>query len=248
MTEQTQTTAPQLPTHNQQPWAVPGAIVVAGALIAGALYFAQPKQQMMPPPDGGPAQNGPQATEQTVKGLQADDYVVGDKNAEIVIVEFSDSECPFCKMFHDTMNKIMGEYGPSGKVAWVYRHYPLEVLHRKAHKEAIAQECVGKLGGNDAFWKFTNNIYAVTPSNDGLNHAELPGMAVAAGVDKAAFESCFKNDETKDAVKADMDEGAALGIGGTPQSYIIKDGQQYSIEGAQPYGAVKQLIEKLLAE
>ncbi len=234
--------------HTQQsPYAIPAAIVIAGALIAGALFFAQPRQAAQQIVDPQNQQAG-QITDQTVKGIQADDNIVGSRDAEVVIVEFSDSECPFCKMFHDTMNRIMSEYGDSGKVAWVYRHYPLAQLHQKAFAEAVAQECVSKLGGNDAFWKFTNNLYDVTPSNDGLNHAELPNMAVAAGVPKAAFESCFKNEDTKARVQRDMDEGAALGIGGTPQSYVIANGKQISVEGAQRYETVKQYIEQFLAQ
>ncbi len=235
-------------THQQSPYAIPAAIVIAGALIAGALFFAQPRQAAPQLGQEGGAPSAPQVTDQTVKGVQPDDNIVGNKDAKVVIVEFSDTECPFCKMFHDTMNRIMTEYGSSGDVAWVYRHYPLEVLHKKAFKEAVALECVSKLGGQDAFWKFTNNLYEVTPSNDGLNHAELPAMAAKAGVSKAAFESCFKNDETKARVQRDMDEGAALGIGGTPQSYIISNGKQISIEGAQQYQTVKGYIDQMLAE
>lgn len=235
-------------TQQQSPYAIPAAIVVAGALIAGALFFAQPRQAAQQAIDPQNQQAGPQITDQTVKGIQSEDNVSGSKDAPVVIVEFSDPECPFCKMFHDTMNRIMSEYGESGKVAWVYRHYPLAQLHQKAHTEAVAQECVAKLGGNDAFWKFTNNLYDVTPSNDGLNHAELPGMAVAAGINKAAFESCLKNEDTKARVQRDMDEGAALGIGGTPQSYVIANGKQISIEGAQRYETVKQYVEQMLAQ
>jgi protein-disulfide isomerase len=238
-------------THTQQqsPYAIPAAIVIAGALIAGALFFAQPRQAAPQMADGqNPQQAGPQITDQVVKGVQADDNVMGNRDAKVVIVEFSDTECPFCKMFHDTMNRIMSEYKDSGDVAWVYRHYPLPQLHQKATKEAVAIECASKLGGQDAFWKFTNNLYDVTPSNDGLNHAELPNMAVKAGVDKAAFEKCLKNDETMPRVQRDIDEGQALGIGGTPQSYVVANGKQISIEGAQRYETVKQYIEQALAE
>jgi protein-disulfide isomerase len=238
-------------TDSSSQLGIPVAIVIAGALIAGALFFAQPKPapvaaQPAPAQPGAPVNQGPQIIDQTVKGVQPGDHIVGNPNAKVVIVEFSDAECPFCKMFHDTMNKLMKEYGPGGNVAWVYRNYPLPQLHRKAEKEAIALECAGKLGGNDAFWKFTNNLYAVTPSNDGLDHTQLPGMAEKAGVDKAAFKKCFDNDETKDLVAAHKSEGEALNIGGTPQSFIISGGKQVDIEGAQRYDTVKQTIEMML--
>jgi protein-disulfide isomerase len=233
--------------NTQQPYAIPAAIVIAGALIAGAMFFAQPKQQMAAQ-QGNNQPAGPVAVDQVVKGVQKDDYVVGNRDAKVVIVEFSDSECPFCKLFHDTMNKLMNEYGDSGKVAWVYRHYPIPQLHQKAKAEAIAQECAGKLGGNEAFWKFTNNLYAVTPSNAGLDHTQCGAMATKAGVDAAAFASCVKNQDTLPEVEADIKEGEALGVNGTPQSFLIVNGKQTAIEGAQRYESVKQMIEQALAQ
>ena len=97
------------------------------------------------------------------------DHILGNPNAEVFIVEYSDLECPFCKQFHKSMLEIMSEYGAEGKVAWVYRHFPLDQLHSKARKEAEATECATELGGNDAFWEYTNKIFEITPSNNGLN-------------------------------------------------------------------------------
>src|SRR3546814_20902810 len=63
-------------------------------------------------------------------------------------IEFSDFESPFCKGFHRTMGQVMEEYGQDGKVAWVYRHFPIDSIHSKARKEAQASECAAELGGN----------------------------------------------------------------------------------------------------
>ena len=90
--------------HTQQnPYAIPAAIVIAGALIAGALYFAQPKQQMMPPTQApaAVAPSAPGPVDQVVKGIQPGDHIKGNKDAKVVIVEFSDPECPFCRLFHE---------------------------------------------------------------------------------------------------------------------------------------------------
>ena len=96
-----------------------------------------------------------------------DDYIFGNPEAEIKIVEFSDLECPFCKSFHVTLHQVVQEY--DGKVAWIYRHFPIDSRHPKADAEAVAVECAGKLGGNEMFWKYIDKLFEVTPSNNGFD-------------------------------------------------------------------------------
>src|SRR6185295_5043808 len=85
---------------------------------------------------------------QSVKPVAAEDHIRGDLAAPVKVIEFSDFECPFCKGFHATMKQVMADYEKDGKVAWVYRHFPIDELHSKARKEAQAAECAGELGGN----------------------------------------------------------------------------------------------------
>jgi len=106
-----------------------------------------------------------------LRPVSPDDHIVGNINAKIIIVEYSDLECPFCKVFHTTMRQVM-EKG-NGDVAWVYRHYPIPQLHPKAFHEAEATECAWEQGGNEAFWKYTNRLFEITPSNNGLDESEL---------------------------------------------------------------------------
>src|SRR5574343_1436136 len=107
-----------------------------------------------------------------------------------MFVEYSDTECPFCKQFHSTLRQMMDEYGKDGKVAWVYRHFPIDGLHPKARKEAEATECANELGGPSKFWEYTNMIYERTPGNDGLDPANLPKFAKEIGLDEKAFTEC----------------------------------------------------------
>ena len=132
--------------------AVPMAIVIAGALIAGAIYWSARRDSVATAPQ-------PQAVAENTGGLEklasitSTDHIRGNPNAPVKIVEYSDMECPFCKRFHSTMQQAMDEYGKDGRVAWVYRHFPLDSIHSKARTEAVASECAGEFGGSDEFWK-----------------------------------------------------------------------------------------------
>ncbi|MEK7628040.1 MAG: thioredoxin domain-containing protein [Patescibacteria group bacterium] len=229
-----------------QKLAVPIAIVLAGALIAGALYFVN-QGKPAPTPAGGEQPPAGVVLEK-VRGPQADDHIRGNPNAEVVIVEYSDTECPFCKNFHNTMKQIASEYGADGKVAWVYRHFPLTQLHPKAENEAQALECAAELGGNDGFWKYTDALYEATPSNNGFDAAQLPVLAEKNGLNKVAFEKCLASGKHADRVSTDMDEVIAAGGRGTPHSIVIFAGEQFPIEGGQPYEVVKGMIDALLAK
>lgn len=85
------------------------------------------------------------------------DHILGDRSARVAIIEYSDYECPFCHRVHPTYKQIMDQY--DGKVMWVFRHFPL-AFHPEAMPLAIASECVASLKGNDAFWKFTDDVMA----------------------------------------------------------------------------------------
>lgn len=85
------------------------------------------------------------------------DHILGSKDADIVIIEYSDLECPFCSRFHGTMHQVVKDY--DGKVAWVFRHLPLEQLHPNAFNKAISSECVFDLGGEEKFWSYIDAIF-----------------------------------------------------------------------------------------
>ena len=94
--------------------------------------------------------------------ILASDHIIGNPNAPIVIVEYSDSDCPYCQRFHNTMHQVKDAYGD--KVAWVYRHYPLDGLHPKARMEAEASECVAKLSDDATFWKYLDAMFTINSS------------------------------------------------------------------------------------
>lgn len=146
----------------------PGNVVLndkgQGWLIPGALPYESSKEVIEVALGRGDASKLTQigisqlTNEQMQKFVKVDpanDHVAGSKNPKIYLVEYSDYQCPFCKNFHVTAQKLVDNYQ---ELAWVYRHLPLEQLHPNAMPAALASECVAELGGNDAFWKFTDAI------------------------------------------------------------------------------------------
>ncbi len=227
-----------VPTSKQS-YAVPFAIIIAGLAIAGAIYFGDGKKGVAPLAVQDP-------TKAVVDAVASTDHIIGNPNAKVVIVEYSDLECPFCKSFHPTMERLMNEYAKDGQVAWVYRHWPLP-FHTKAPHEAEATECANKLGGNTKFWEFANKVFEVTPGNNGLDEAELPKIAKNIGLDETAFATCLASGEMKTIVDKDLASGVKAGVQGTPFSFVLVDKKPVSsINGAQPYEAVKAVIDEAL--
>lgn len=173
------------------------------------------------------------------------DHILGSINAPVLLIEYSDYECPFCKSFHPTVKKVLDEYGE--KVALVYRHYPLP-FHANAGKEAEASECINEFGGNDEFWKYTDAIYERTTSNGtGFALADLGPLAEELGINQSSFQSCLDSGKYATHVKEDQDGGAKAGINGTPGTIIVgKNGKRTLIPGALPYDQVKPMIDAAL--
>lgn len=172
------------------------------------------------------------------------DHIRGNPAAPVTLVEYSDFECPFCKRFHPTVKRLVDE--SNGQLRWVYRHFPLDELHPvKARKEAVASECAAELGGNDAFWKFADRFFELTPSNNRTDiDTVLPRIASEIGLDKARFAACLASGRHDRRIAEDAQDAAATGGRGTPWSLVVsKSGKTYPLSGAQPYAAVKQLVE-----
>lgn len=231
--------------------AIPIAIVIAAGLIAGAIYFSGskptgtagtlPTDQINSPA----AQNGGAP----LRTVDASDHIRGNPNAPIMLVEYSDFECPYCKIFHETLQRIITEYGPSGKVAWTYRQFPIAQLHPNAPKIAEASECVTSLGGD--FWKFADIIFGSRGIKEFTDMTKLADYAATAGVsDKAAFQSCLNSGEKGQKVTDSINELIAV-TGpriGTPHTFIVVGDKSYPIEGAQPYDVVKKALDNMITQ
>ena len=228
-------------------FAVPVAIIGAGIIVAIAIVYSVGKFATPEPGENPAGEENISASLDKMNPITAADHLRGNADAKVTIVEYSDTECPFCKRFHTTMKDVVKAY--DGKVAWVYRHFPLEQLHSKGKNEAKEMECAAKLGGHAMFWAYADKLYEITPSNNQLDPAELPRIAGELKLDRAQFADCLAKPQAdiEKKINDDLDNAMATGGNGTPWSILVgPDGKKYPINGAQPIENIKQLVDSVL--
>jgi protein-disulfide isomerase len=169
-----------------------------------------------------------------------DDAVIGEDDAPVTIIEFSDFECPFCSVFwRDTLPLIEENYVDTGKVKIIFRDFPLDI-HDNAQKAAEAAECAREQGGDEMFWEYHDVLF---DNQDKLSLIELKNYASQLGLDIGKFNSCLDSGKFENEVLADLQDGIDAGVSGTPSFFV--NGKM--IEGAQPYSVFKMIIDDELA-
>lgn len=235
------------------------AALVAAAFLVGSLYT---KVQMLE--KGGVQAQGainnlqPAAAaqpQQPTKGIASidDDPVLGDKNAPVTIIEFSDYECPFCKRhFDETFPQLVKSYVDTGKVKIVFRDLPLSFHDPMATKEAVAANCAREQGGDSKYFQYHHEIFTRTKSNgNGLSEADLTTIATGLGLNLNSFNTCLTDPTQEEEVKKDLTDAGQAGASGTPTFVIGKSTSNGEIDGdlvvgAQPYAAFQAIIDPLL--
>lgn len=237
----------------KNPLVIPFAIIIAGVIIAAAVIFSvNDIWSTTSGADSTRQQASAQAaaTSPSISNIipvSSGDHIRGNPNAVVKVVEFSDLECPFCKQFQPTMEQVLAAYGD--KVAWVYRHYPIAQLHPKAQHEAVASECAAEQGGNDMFWKYIDNIFRITPSNNQLDPSQLDVVAEGLGLDMQKFHSCLSSNRYDQKISSQIEDATNSGASGTPYSVVIVGNKPVdSIGGAYDFSSVKQIIDSALAK
>ena len=193
------------------------------------------------------AQDRPNRLARNVPPPTKNDHVYGKASAPVTLIEYSDYECPYCKRFHAISKQLVDRSG--GQINLVYRHFPLSFHNPGAEKEAEASECVAQLGGNDAFWKFTDAIYARTRSNGrGFPLENLAPLAVELGLNRDAFQKCLDSGRMAARVRHDVETGTKAGVEGTPGNILRNNrtGKVLAAHGAQPYARLSAIAQQLL--
>jgi protein-disulfide isomerase len=161
---------------------------------------------------------------------------LGPEDAEIVLVEFSDFQCPFCKRWHDEVYQPLLDAYP-GQIRLVYRNLPLTSLHPEAMSSAIAALCANDQG---SYWPFHEKLFS---SELELGREGYLQYAADLELDDAAFESCLDSGKFDDFIQEDMDFSLNLGVRSTPTFFV----NGLAVVGAQPLDVFKQVIDKELA-
>lgn len=179
-----------------------------------------------------PAPTGSLAS--SLKKITKSDHVRGDLNAKVMMVEFSDFQCPFCQRVHPTLQQLVDDY--DGEVAWAYKHFPLDSLHPFARKAAEASECAAEQG---KFWDYADGLY----NNQSLiNEDYLPQLASQLSLNTSKFNDCLSSGKYAGKVNEHYQEGQSVGITGTPGIYV----NDQLVKGAYPYENFKQIIDSML--
>ena len=171
-----------------------------------------------------------------LKPVADSDHIIGAKNAKVTLVEYSDFQCPFCQRHLPSVKQALADF--PNDVRLVFRHYPLS-FHPEAQKAAEASECAAKIGGNDAFWKMHDELFA---SQATLSRSVYTELAKKLGLNTGNFDKCLDSGEMASRVTSDLNEGTSAGVEGTPATFV--NGRLVS--GAIPYSELKSAIEAAL--
>jgi len=215
------------------------SILLTGVLISGSILYTKVAEV-----NPGTAQilQDDQGNKRVDVSVD-DDAVLGNKNAKVTIVEFSDYQCPFCRVFwRESYTQLKKEYIDTGKVKLVFRDYPLS-FHPMGEPTAQAAECAEEQG---KYWEFHDKVFT---EQDKLGQAtitytvqDLKLWASQLGLNAVAFNSCLDSGKYKAEVGNDIADATKYGVTGTPSFFI--NGK--FIVGAQPYNTFKTLIEEEL--
>ena len=160
----------------------------------------------------------------------------GPEDAKIVIVEFSDFQCPYCRRFHEqTYQSLLKAY--PGQIRFVYRNLPLPpTMHPDAMSAAVASLCAND---QNSFWDFHEKLF----SSESLGEETYVQYATELGLNIEEFTACLSSGEHDDAIAKDMAFSSDLGVQSTPTFFV----NGLALVGAQPFSSFQQLIDKDLA-
>ena len=222
-----------------------GAILISASILYGFHSISSGgavlgQQQNAPAAPTAAANGNAQPGAIVTVSDRNDEPTLGNKDAKVVVEEFGDFQCPFCKnFFQQTFDQIKKQYIDTGKIKYVFRHFPLTNLHINAQISAVAAECANQQG---KFWDYHNVLYTSGQADGtGLDKASLEKYASQLGLGNK-FNQCLESNATLATVQADQSEGTKDGITGTP-SFIING---KLIVGAQPFSAFQTAIDAAL--
>ncbi len=176
--------------------------------------------------------------------------IEGNENAKVIVIEYSDYQCPFCRSWFNSSKPLIDDYVKQGKVLFAYKDFPLNNIHPMAKPYAEAARCAGDQG---KYFEFHDKIYSEqnalgTGTVSSITKDDVKQWAVNLGLNSTEFNSCFDSGKYSDAVESNLLEGGKFGVQGTPSFLIgLADGEGQLIRGAQPAATFKSVIDALLS-
>ena len=224
------------------------AFALLGILIIGAFFVFTGDKSITGNVVNNPNPN-PSPAGGKVEVSIDDDPILGNKNAKVTIVEFSDYQCPFCrKLWTESIQQIKKDYIDTGKASLVYRDFPLS-FHEMAEPSAQAANCVREQGNDEAYYKMHDKIFQEQNKLDGGDPNKGPVLSTvqytADDLKKWALDigynidGCLDSGKYADEITKDTQDGASYGVQGTPAVFV--NGKL--ISGAQPYANFKAAID-----
>jgi protein-disulfide isomerase len=225
-------------------YAVPLSIIVAGLFVAGAVLLANnigQKKDSLALADLSSSETEVQDYYLNALPISENDRILGNKDAEVKVVTYADMACSYCMLFEDVMKEVVTE--SNGKVAWVFRHFPLDP-NGDSGSAAIASECLADLKGEDKFWEFMSKF------KDTINAGEVVdvrAIALSLGASANGFDACYNSDKFSEKINNDFNNALESGLQGTPYSVVFADGEPVDvIDGAYPIEDVRAILDQYL--
>ncbi len=216
---------------------IPATIIFAGVVIAIAVVYSTKN-----PSQNANNNNDKMAALAVLAPISSSDFVLGDQNAPVTIIEYGDFQCPFCgKFFKDTESSVREKYVKTGKVKFIYRDFAF--LGPESTWAANAARCAGEQG---KFWQYHDYLYSNQKGeNQGaFGKDNLKSFALALGLDKEKFNSCLDSEKYNDLIQQETKVGGEAGVSGTPASFI--NGTLYA--GALPTASFTKIIDDELSK
>src|SRR3989344_2111035 len=202
---------------------IPGAIILAGVIVAGAFGYSNlPKNPLLGKEGKGEVVKESAASD--ALKIQKSDFVLGSPAAKVAIIEYGDFQCPFCGRFFQAAEKqIIETYVKTGKAAFVWRDFAF--LGEESFRAAEAARCAGEQG---KFWDYHDKLFNNQKGeNEGaFSDQNLKRFSKELNLDEAKFNSCFDSGKFRKQIEGTTAEGKSLGVSGTPATFI--NGQMVS--------------------
>lgn len=223
--------------NSREAWFIPGAIIAAGLVLALAVYVHRTHT----------VEGSVTADITLMHPVSQADHIVGNPDAPVKLVEYSDIDSSYSKTFQQTMEQLMAQYASGGQVAWVYRHLPLIDQHVYAEEHAEAAECAASLGGPSMFWRFIDALNSQAPGDLQFDPANYDSVVSSLGLLPQSFDACMKAHTYQQKVSEDFENGIAIGAGGSPFTVLLVKGQApITLNGALPYDGLKKIVDQAI--